>query len=69
MMLERGVTILWYMLVLINFVLTSLPLLLLCFLQLLVGAKLLWHTVNFTYDLPPPAKINNMFGNCVKWIW
>jgi hypothetical protein len=31
-------------------------------------AKLLWRTVNFTYDLPPPTNITNMFGNWLNGV-
>jgi hypothetical protein len=31
-------------------------------------AKLLWHTVNFTYDLPPPTNITNIFGNWLNGV-
>lgn len=31
-------------------------------------AKLIWRTVNFTYDLPPPTNITNMFGNWLNGV-
>lgn len=26
-------------------------------------AKLIWRTINFAFDLPPPTNVSNMFGN------
>ena len=31
-------------------------------------AKFLWCTVYFTYDLPPPTNITNMFGNWLNGV-
>jgi hypothetical protein len=31
-------------------------------------AKLLWPTVNFTFDLPPPTNVTNMFGNWLNGV-
>jgi hypothetical protein len=31
-------------------------------------AKLLWRTVHFTYALPPPTSITNMFGNWLNGV-
>jgi hypothetical protein len=31
-------------------------------------AKLLWRTVNFTFDLPPPTNITNLFGNWLNGV-
>jgi hypothetical protein len=31
-------------------------------------AKLLWRMVNFTYDLPPPTNITNMFDNWLNGV-
>ena len=31
-------------------------------------AKLLWRTVNFTFNLPPPTNITNLFGNWLNGV-
>jgi hypothetical protein len=31
-------------------------------------AKLIWRTVNFAYNLPPPTNVTNMFGNWLKGV-
>ena len=31
-------------------------------------ARLIWRTVNFTYDLPSPTSVTNMFGNWLNGV-
>ena len=31
-------------------------------------AKLIWRTINFTYDLPAPSNVTNMFGNWLNGV-
>ena len=31
-------------------------------------ARLIWRVVHFTYDIPPPANVTNMFGNWLNGI-
>jgi hypothetical protein len=31
-------------------------------------ARLIWKTIQFTFDIPPPANVTNMFGNWLNGV-
>jgi hypothetical protein len=31
-------------------------------------ARLVWRVVHFTFDIPPPANVTNMFGNWLNGV-